>query len=229
MEELYKLQTFNLADRTAKVKILTGQVAENIIEIGKTLLEVKEHLPYGEFQIWLKNDINYSKSTAYNFMKVAKEFQNFQSVGNLGMRKLLALTGLETEDREKISTEYDFEKITVKEVEKIIEEEKLLKKVDKFMKRMSHKIPPYQKKPKDEIYDGLPDEDIEILENGVVEHYKVSEWARNEMYESLKEVKRIFNNNKLFAEWVISLEVIDEFEELIGGLLDKAIEEENKN
>ena len=39
MEESYKLQTFNLADRTAKVKILTGQVAENIIEIGKTLLD----------------------------------------------------------------------------------------------------------------------------------------------------------------------------------------------
>ena len=72
------------------------------------------------------------------------------------------------------------------------------------------------------------DEDKEILENGVVECYKASEWARSEMYESLKEVQKILNNDKLFAKWVIELEVIDEFEELIGGLLDKAVAEENK-
>ena len=49
------------------------------------------------------------------------------------------------------------------------------------------------------------------------------------MYESLKEVQKILNNDKLFAKWVIELEVIDEFEELIGGLLDKAVAEAEKN
>lgn len=222
-----QLTDFNLAEKTAKIKILTAQTAENIIEIGKTLNEVKENLPYGEFQSWLENEINYSVRTAYNFMRIAKEFPDVQPVAQLGMRKLLALTGIESEDREKIINDNDLENMTVKEVEKTLEEEKMIKKVNTFMERMSHKIPPHKKNTKNEIYEGLSDEEIEILENGVVECYKVSEWARNEMYESLKEVKKILNNNKLFAEWVISLEVIDEFEEIIGGLLDMAIAEEN--
>ena len=162
-------------------------------------------------------------------MKVAKEFPNFQQVGNLGMRKLLALTGIETESREKVIANNDLENMTVKEVENVVEDERILEKVNKFMERMSYKIPPYKKNLNNEIYEGLPDEEIEILENGVVECYKASEWARNEMYESLKEVKKILNNDKLFAKWVIELEVIDEFEELIGGLLDKAVAEAEKN
>lgn len=228
MEQTTELKQFDLAEKTAKVKILTAQTAENIIEIGRTLLEVKENLSYGEFQNWLENEVNYSKSTAYNFMKVAKEFPNFQQVGNLGMRKLLALTGIETESREKVIANNDLENMTVKEVENVVEDEKMLEKVNKFMERMSYKIPPYKKNLDNEIYEGLPDEEIEILENGVVECYKASEWARNEMYESLKEVKKILNNDKLFARWVIELEVIDEFEELIGGLLDKAIAEKKQ-
>lgn len=228
MEESKELKQFNLAEKTAKVKILTAQTAENIIEIGKTLLEVKANLSYGEFQNWLENEINYSKSTAYNFMKVAKEFPDFHLVGNLGMKKLLALTGIEAESREKIINNNDLDNMTVKEVENVVEDEKMLEKVNKFMERMSYKIPPYKKNLNNEIYDGLLDEEKEILENGVVECYKASEWARSEMYESLKEVQKILNNDKLFAKWVIELEVIDEFEELIGGLLDKAVAEENK-
>lgn len=79
MEQATELQVFDLAEKTAKVKILTGQVAENIIEIRRTLLEVKENLSY-------------------------VEFQDFQPVGKLGMRKLLALSGIEADDREKISS-----------------------------------------------------------------------------------------------------------------------------
>lgn len=229
MEESKELKQFNLAEKTAKVKILTAQTAENIIEIGKTLLEVKANLSYGEFQNWLENEINYSKSTAYNFMKVAKEFPDFHAVGNLGMKKLLALTGIEAECREKVIANNDLDNMTVKEVEEVVEDEKMLEKVNKFMERMSYKIPPYKKNLNNEIYDGLLDEEKEILENGVVECYKASEWARNEMYESLKEVQKILNNDKLFAKWVIELEVIDEFEELIGGLLDKAVAEAEKN
>ncbi len=228
MDNSKELQQFNLAEKTAKVKILTGQTVQSIVEIGRTMLEVKENIPYGEFQNWLENEVNYSKSTAYNFMKVAKEFPDFHAVGNLGMKKLLALTGIEAESREKIINNNDLDNMTVKEVENVVEDEKMLEKVNKFMERMSYKIPPYKKNLNNEIYDGLLDEEKEILENGVVECYKASEWARSEMYESLKEVQKILNNDKLFAKWVIELEVIDEFEELIGGLLDKAVAEENK-
>lgn len=229
MEKSTELQAFDLAEKTAKVKILTAQTAENIIEIGKTLLEVKENLPRGEFLNWLENEVNYSKSTAYNFMKVAKEFPNFQSVGNLGMRKLLALTGIESDGREKIIAENDLEKMTVTELEKIIEEERLLEKANKFMYRFSHKIPPHIKNTNKEIYDGLTDEEKETLENNIVKRNKVVEDARNEMYNVLVDLKKKFNNDKLFAKWLDWSNTIDDFEFVIGGLLDKVVAEAEKN
>lgn len=229
MEETTELQVFDLAEKTAKVKILTAQTAENIIEIGRTLLEVKENLPRGEFLSWLENEVNYSKSTAYNFMKVAKEFPNFQLVGNLGMRKLLALTGIEAEGREKIIADNDLEKMTITELEKIIEEERLLEKANRFMYRFSHKIPPYQGNPHHELYEGLADEEIEVLENNLVERNKVVEEARNEMYNVLVDLKKTFNNDKLFAKWLDWSRTIDDFEFIIGGLLDKVVAEAEKN
>lgn len=229
MEETTELQVFDLAEKTAKVKILTAQTAENIIEIGRTLLEVKENLPRGEFLSWLENEVNYSKSTAYNFMKVAKEFPNFQHVGNLGMRKLLALTGIESEGREKIIADNDLEKMTVTELEKIIEEERLLEKANRFMYRFSHKIPPHIKNTNRDIYDGLTDEEKETLENNIVERNKVVEDARSEMYNVLIDLKKTFNNDKLFAKWLDWSRTIDDFEFVIGGLLDKVVAEAEKN
>lgn len=133
-------QQFNLAEKTAKIKILTTQTSENIIEIGKTLIEVKDNLPYGEFQNWLENEVNYSKRTAYNFMKVAKEFPNVQPVAQLGMRKLLALAGMEVEEREKVINSNDLEKLTVKEVEEAIEIRKQLENVEFIIDILSNKI-----------------------------------------------------------------------------------------
>lgn len=140
MEESKELKQFNLAEKTAKVKILTAQTAENIIEIGRTLLEVKKNLSYGEFQNWLENEINYSKSTAYNFMKVAKEFPDFHAVGNLGMKKLLALTGIEAESREKVIANNDLDNMTVKEVEEVVKMEQQLESLNFLMEILSNEV-----------------------------------------------------------------------------------------
>lgn len=229
MKESTELQSFDLAEKTAKVKILTAQTAENIIEIGRTLLEVKENIPHGEFLSWLENEVNYSKSTAYNFMKVAKEFPNFQQVGNLGMRKLLALTGIESESREKVIANNDLENMTITEVEKIIEEERLLEKANRFMYRFSHKIPPHIKNTNKDIYDGLTDEEKETLENNIVKRNEAVEEARNEMYNVLVDLKKKFNNDKLFAKYLEWSKTIDDFEFIIGGLLDRVVAEAEKN
>lgn len=229
MDNSKELQTFNLAEKTAKVKLLTAQTAENIIEIGKTLIEVKENLPYGKFEKWLETDINYSKRTAYNFMKVAKEFPDVQPVAQLGIRKLLALTGLETDDREKVINDNDLESMSSKKVEEVVEEEKMVKKVNKFMERFSHKILPYQRNSKNEIYKDLSDEDIDFLENILVKHYERAENVRNEIYDTLINLKEVLNNDKVFSKWLISIEVIEDFEDLFGGLLDKSITEKKAN
>ena len=228
MENSKELQAFNLAERTEKIKILTAQTAQNIIEIGRTLLEVKENLSYGEFQNWLENDVNYSKSTAYNFMKVAKEFQDFQPVGKLGMRKLLALTGLETKDREKISTEYDLEKMTVKEVEEAVKVEKQIKKVNDFMDKLSQEITEidldfscidFNIDPAtgEKLY--LTNEEIEDIKSRVYYfHLEFVNIYRLIHYDALNELREVINNEKNFADAVIGLNVIEKISSSILGI-----------
>ncbi len=140
MENKNKLTTFNLQDSTAKIKVLTVQIAENIIEIGKELLRVKENLFYGEFTKWLENDVNYSQRTAYNFMKIAQTFPDLQPVANFGVRKLLALAGLEDKEREKIINNYELENMTVKELEEVIDTKKKLKRIQFLMEILSTEV-----------------------------------------------------------------------------------------
>ena len=51
---------------------------------------------YGE------KELGYKKSHITNFIKVSDEYpQNYQTIGNLGVGKLLALTKLDQEEREE--------------------------------------------------------------------------------------------------------------------------------
>ena len=63
-----------------------GIILSYAIEIGRRLEEVKAMLPHGEWGAWLKNELDYSQSTAQNFMKVFREYgDNQQSMfGEIG-------------------------------------------------------------------------------------------------------------------------------------------------
>ena len=125
MQELIE---FNIEKTTAEILMLKDQMAQNIIEIGKRLLNVKERLGYGEFTNWLENKIEISHRTANNFMKIANTFSNSQPVANLGTRKLLALAGLDEEDREEVMKENNVEDMTSRELEQVVKEKKEIKK-----------------------------------------------------------------------------------------------------
>lgn len=209
-----KLTTFNLAEKTAKVNILTGQTVQNIVEIGKTLLEVKENISYGDFQKWLETDINYSKRTAYNFMKVAQEFPDVQSVANLGIRKLLALTNIEKDDRKKIINDYALETMTVKEVEETVNDEKMVKEVNEFMERLSKRLP-VNKNTFDYVSAGLENEDILKLKEIANHSNEIFENERIQQYETLLELKEVFRNEKKFAKFVIQTGLKDAIERLV--------------
>lgn len=47
---------------------------KNAIEVGRRLKEAKELLNHGEWLKWLKESVNYSKSTAENLMNLYKEY-----------------------------------------------------------------------------------------------------------------------------------------------------------
>lgn len=125
MEELTE---FNIEKTTAEILMLKDQTAQNIIEIGKRLINVKENLPHGEFINWLEKKIDFSRYTANRFMKIATEFSNVSAVQHLGSRKLFALAGLDEEDRQELMQENNVEDMTTRQLEEVIKEKKEIKK-----------------------------------------------------------------------------------------------------
>jgi len=87
----------NIYNKKKKESIL------NIIECGKILSEAKQELPHGRFQAWLADTrVQESVKTAQRLMQIFANFRhlltlNFdqlESINNLGMMKLLTLTEL---------------------------------------------------------------------------------------------------------------------------------------
>ena len=70
------------------IKFRTQRVVEDIIEIGKSLVEVKAQLPHGSFGNWLKSEFDWSEDTAGRFMNVSKRFPQFPATCENLLRKL---------------------------------------------------------------------------------------------------------------------------------------------
>lgn len=122
---------------TAEIKEVKRQ-ANNMalmyaIEIGRRLVEAKSVLQHGEWGDWLKNEVDFSQSSANNFMKLYEEYgqaqisvfgavANSQTIGNLAYSKALQLLALPENEREKFAEEVGAEDMTVKELKAAIEE-----------------------------------------------------------------------------------------------------------
>ena len=62
--------------RTDEIKGLIRRTAQDIIEVGVRLVEVKDLLPHGFFGTWLKTEFDWSERTAQRFMSVAYAFKS---------------------------------------------------------------------------------------------------------------------------------------------------------
>lgn len=111
------------------LKRQAGQVLMGYaIEIGRRLVEVKAMLPHGAWGDYLKNRVEYSQSTADNFMKLFREYgetqqslfgaePNSQTIANLPYSKALALLALPADDREAFVAENDVEAMSTRELQ----------------------------------------------------------------------------------------------------------------
>lgn len=62
---------------------LSAEAGRQIIEVGKTLLEIKEMLPHGQFMACVKAEFEWSQSWANDLMAVGKRFLNLGTSLNL--------------------------------------------------------------------------------------------------------------------------------------------------
>lgn len=62
--------------QTDEIKGLFRQSVENVLAIGRNLIQVKERLAHGQWLNWLVAEFDWTDRTALNFMNVAQQFKS---------------------------------------------------------------------------------------------------------------------------------------------------------
>ncbi|GIO33103.1 hypothetical protein J2TS6_42440 [Paenibacillus albilobatus] len=131
------VQETKLSNRTpdviaAEIRSIDQQarqyVLQSAIEIGRKLTEAKELVSHGEWGAWLKINVNYSQSTANNFMRVAAEYANSQTLANLNYSQAVALLSIPAEERESFVEENNAAEMSTRELQAAIKEKQELEK-----------------------------------------------------------------------------------------------------
>ena len=121
---------------TTEIRTLHRQAQRMIlgyaIEIGRRLTEAKEMLPHGQWGEWLKTEVEFSQSTAQNFMRIFAEYGDSQTslfgdaksqtLGNLPYTHALKLLAVPAEERVEFVAEHHADELSSRELEKLIRE-----------------------------------------------------------------------------------------------------------
>ncbi len=98
------------AERT--IEVITSEIleakrvgGEAVLAIGRGLIEAKGLLSHGEWLPWLSEKVEFSERSAQNFMRLAREWSNPQTLADLGASKALALLALPESEREDFISE----------------------------------------------------------------------------------------------------------------------------
>ncbi len=121
---------------TTEIRTLHRQAQKLVlgyaIEIGRRLCEAKELLHHGQWGEWLKTEVEFSQSTAQNFMRIFEEYgaeqtslfgdAKSQTLGNLPYTHALKLLAVPAEEREQFAEEHNVEELSSRELERLIRE-----------------------------------------------------------------------------------------------------------
>lgn len=133
------MQTRNIDVVTNEIIAIKTQAQNTLIayfiEIGKRLTEAKSMLDHGEWGTWLEEKVEFSHSSANNYMKLYEEYgeqspfllgigANSQPFANLSYAKAIKLLSLPKEEREEFVEKNDIENKSVRETDNLIKEHK---------------------------------------------------------------------------------------------------------
>lgn len=93
-----------LLERAAEIRGRERRVTEDLVAIGRALIDVKGRLPEGRFDEWLRAEFGWGRSSAYRFISVAERFGEVSSqIGTIAPSALylLAEAGTPEEAREE--------------------------------------------------------------------------------------------------------------------------------
>ena len=83
---------------TVEVKFYLGQLAQNILEVGKRLIQAKALLQHGEWQNWLEKNFSLKERMTQRFMQCAERFGNTSTSTVLSQSQMVELLALPAEE-----------------------------------------------------------------------------------------------------------------------------------
>lgn len=103
------------------------------IEIGRRLTEAKEMLERGQWLAYLKEQTEFSRSSAGRLMTLYKKYGaaqtslfgaevNYPTLGNLSISNALRLLAVPEDEREEFAAEHDVEHMTARELDELIKQ-----------------------------------------------------------------------------------------------------------
>lgn len=206
-----------IAAEINKIKEDTRRVLiYNSIEIGRKLVEAKELVPHGEWGSWLETEVNYSKSTANNLMKVFEEYGSeqisllgdnlkSQAFGNLTYSQAVLLLGVPGEEREKFVEENNVDEMSTRELKKAIED---LKRAENEKQRALKEKEAAEKRAEEEIRSRQALEDA--FNSNAKERKKVEE-ENSKLENKIKKLEeKISDLNNVNTEISVTTEEVDE-------------------
>lgn len=139
-EELNPIQQESQnADQLAyEINFIKRQTYEYVlkasVDIGERLTAAKELVPHGQWTEWLAEKVDYSQSTANNFMRIYREYSDDQismtgrtkseTFASLSYSQAVALFALPERQREEFVEQHDVSDMTIKELKEAITAQK---------------------------------------------------------------------------------------------------------
>lgn len=128
-----------------KVQSLLGQCAQDILEIGRRLVEAKQLVPNGKWQEWMKENLQYSERKAQKIMEFYDHYEKrrqqqslfvqegiTEKVLALGYSKAVAMMVLDDEEKEEFLQEHpDAGDMSVRKLQEAIREKQQAEKLAK--------------------------------------------------------------------------------------------------
>jgi len=94
--------------KVGHIHALSAEAGRQIIEIGQTLLEIKELVPHGQFMACVKAEFGWNHQWAGQLMQVAERFSNVQSTVHLpSSAQVLALLAASDADDDTVQQAAD--------------------------------------------------------------------------------------------------------------------------
>lgn len=203
----------NIVNRTpdviaAEIRSIDQQAREFVlrsaIEIGKRLTEAKELVKHGEWGKWLTENVNYSQSTANNFMRIATEYadSSSQAISNLSYSQAVALLSLPAEEREEFAEQNNVKEMSTRELQQAIKEkQELERKLKEEQERLEAEKAraEEEKKKREELYEHYQkelelrkkqEEQLLVLQEKAGDDSALKE-AKAKLAESAKRIKEL--------------------------------------